>query len=151
MFHYNLARIPDTLREYQYAFFINSRLFLIRMRNVAEKFVEKIEKHILSSVKFFFENRAIYEIMWKNSVGLGRAQLPRGLRRVSVTARLLLLRVRFSPGAWMLVCCECCLLSGRVLCVRLITVQRSPTDCGASIVCGHEASAMRRPWLTKGY
>ena len=29
------------------------------------KFVEKIETHILCSIKFF-ENSAMYEIMWKN-------------------------------------------------------------------------------------
>jgi hypothetical protein len=33
----------------------------------------------------------------------------------------------------MSVCCECCVLSGRGL-------QRSPTECGVSKVCGREAS-----------
>jgi hypothetical protein len=33
----------------------------------------------------------------------------------------------------MFVCCECCVLSGRGLCDGLITLQRSPTDCGASL------------------
>jgi hypothetical protein len=28
--------------------------------------VEKIKTHILYSVTFLFENRAVYEIMWKN-------------------------------------------------------------------------------------
>jgi hypothetical protein len=32
----------------------------------------------------------------------------------------------------MSVCCEGCVLSGRGLCVGLITVQRSPTECGVS-------------------
>ena len=41
------------------------------MRNVVEKFVEKIEAHSLWSVHFFFyENCAIYEMMWKNIVQL---------------------------------------------------------------------------------
>jgi hypothetical protein len=31
------------------------------------------------------------------------------------------LRFRISPAAWMFVCIECCVLSGRGLCVRLIT------------------------------
>jgi hypothetical protein len=34
------------------------------------KVVEKIKTHILSAITFFFvENRAVYEIMWKNIVG----------------------------------------------------------------------------------
>jgi len=41
---------------------------------------------------------------------------PRGLRHVSAAARLLGLRVRIQPTAWMSVCCECCVLAGRVLC-----------------------------------
>jgi hypothetical protein len=39
----------------------------------------------------------------------------------SAAARLLGLWVRISPGAWMFVCCECCVLSGRGLCDELIT------------------------------
>ena len=49
-----------------------------------------------------------------------RSQWPRGLRRGFGAARLLGLRVRI-PRAWTYVCCECCLLSGRGLCVGLIT------------------------------
>jgi hypothetical protein len=30
------------------------------------KVVEKIKTHILFSVPFFFENRTVYEIVWKN-------------------------------------------------------------------------------------
>jgi hypothetical protein len=33
----------------------------------------------------------------------------------------------------MFVCCECCVLSGRGLCDELSPVQRSPTDCDASL------------------
>ena len=39
------------------------------------------------------------------------------LRRGSATARLLGLRVRIAPGAWMFLSCECCVLSSRGLCV----------------------------------
>jgi len=38
------------------------------MRNVLDKIVEKTKTHILCSITFFSENRAIYEIMWKNIV-----------------------------------------------------------------------------------
>ena len=44
-----------------------------------------------------------------------------GLSRGSAVARLLGLRVRIPPGAWMSISCECCLLSGRCLCVWTIT------------------------------
>ena len=50
-----------------------------------------------------------------------RSQLPRGLRRGSADARLLKLWFRIPPGAWMSVCCECCVLSGRGLWDGLIT------------------------------
>jgi len=43
------------------------------------------------------------------------------LRRGSAAARLLILRVRIPPGAWLSVSCECHVLSGRCLCVGLIT------------------------------
>jgi hypothetical protein len=39
-----------------------------------------------------------------------------GLRRRSATARLLQMWFRISSGAWMYLCCECCVLSGRSLC-----------------------------------
>jgi len=32
------------------------------------KFVDKIKAHILCSITFFPENRAVYEILWKNTV-----------------------------------------------------------------------------------
>ena len=50
-----------------------------------------------------------------------RSRWPRSLRRGSATARLLGLRVRIPPGAWMYVSCECCVLPGRGVCVGLIT------------------------------
>jgi hypothetical protein len=50
-----------------------------------------------------------------------RSQWPRGLRRRPSAARLLRLWVRIPPSAWMFVCCECCVLSSRGLCDRLIT------------------------------
>ena len=50
------------------------RLIFLRIRNVLDKFVEKIKTHILYSVTFFFpENRAVCEIMrnlWYNQTGL---------------------------------------------------------------------------------
>jgi len=50
-----------------------------------------------------------------------KSQWLRSLRRRSAAARLLRSWVRIPPGAWMFVCCECCVLSGRGLCDELIT------------------------------
>jgi len=57
---------------------------------------------------------------WLNAKS-SRSQWPRGLRRRSTASRFLELLVRSPPGAWMFVSCECCLSSGRGLCVGLIT------------------------------
>ena len=74
-----------------------------------------------------------------------RSQWPRGLRRGSAAARWLGLRVRIPLGKWMSVSYECCVLSVRILCVRLIT----PIECGVS-KCDREASIMRMSWLSRG-
>jgi hypothetical protein len=37
--------------------------------------VEKVKTHMLFSVLFFSENRAVYEIMWKNMVEPDRPQM----------------------------------------------------------------------------
>jgi hypothetical protein len=50
-----------------------------------------------------------------------RSHRPRDLRRGSAAARLLGLRIRISPGAWMSVSRECCGLSGGGLCDGPIT------------------------------
>jgi len=50
-----------------------------------------------------------------------RYQWLRGLKRRSAARRLLGLRAPIPPEAWMPVSCEWCVLSGRGICVRLIT------------------------------
>jgi hypothetical protein len=61
-----------------------------------------------------------------------RSQWPRGLRRRSTAARLLRSLVRIPPGAWMfVVCVMCCQVE--VSATSWSLVQRSPTDCGASL------------------
>ena len=61
-----------------------------------------------------------------------RSQWPCGLRLRSSAARLLRLWVRIPPGAWMfvvsVVCCQV-----EVSATDWSHVQRSPTDCGASL------------------
>ena len=48
------------------------------------------------------------------------------------------------------VCYECCVLSGRDLCVGLITRPEVSYRlwCVCVCVCDHESSIMRRPWPT---
>jgi hypothetical protein len=69
-------------------------------------------------------------------------------RRGSVAFRLLGLRIRIPPGAWMSVSCECCVLSGRGLCVGLITLPEESYRMWCVSDCDREAWIMRRPWPT---
>jgi hypothetical protein len=55
-----------------------------------------------------------------------RSQRPRGVRRGSAAASLLRLWFQIPLGAWMFVCCECCVLSGTGLCDGLITRPEEP-------------------------
>ena len=68
----------------------------------------------------------------------------------SMVARLLRLWVRIPPGAWMFVCCECCVLSGRGLCDELITLAEESYRLRCVVVCDLEISWMRRPWPNGG-
>jgi len=55
----------------QHTFMIISRSVLLRVRNVSDRVLEKIKTHLTFDNIFFFENRVVYEIMWKN-YGRGR-------------------------------------------------------------------------------
>jgi len=79
-----------------------------------------------------------------------RCRWPHGLRRRSAAARLLGLWVLISPGAWMFVCCVCCVLSGRGLFDELITRPEESYWLWCVVVCDLETSWMRRPWPTGG-
>ena len=73
-----------------------------------------------------------------------RSQWPRGLRRRSTAARMLRSWVRIPPMAWMFVCCECCVLSGRGLCDGLIIRSEEFYRLWRVVVCDHETSQARR-------
>jgi hypothetical protein len=66
-------------------------------------------------------------------------------RRRSAAARLLRLWVRIPPGAWMIACCECCVLSGRGLCDGLITRPEESYRLWGAVVCDLQTSRVRRP------
>ena len=73
-----------------------------------------------------------------------RSQWPRGLRRRSAATCLLRSWVRIPPRAWIFVCCECCVLSGRGLCDELITRPEDSYRLWCVVVCDLETSRMRR-------
>ena len=70
--------------------------------------------------------------------------------RRSAAARLLRSWIRIPPGAWMFVCCECCVLSGRGLCDELITRPEESYRLWCVVLCDLESSRMRRPWPPLG-
>jgi len=72
------------------------------------------------------------------------------LNRRSSAARLLRLWVRMVPVAWMSVCCECCVLSGRGLCDELITRPVGSYRLWCVVMCDLETSWMRGPWPVGG-
>jgi hypothetical protein len=77
-----------------------------------------------------------------------RSQWPRGLRRKVAAARRLGLNLRISTGAWMYVCCECCVLSGRGLGDELITRPKKSYRQWCVNEC--DLKRMRREWHTGG-
>ena len=81
---------------------------------------------------------------------IGWSQWTRGLRRRSAVARLLRLWFRISPGAWMSVCCECCVLSRRGVRVGLIIRPEESYRLWCLVACDLETSQMRRPWPAEG-
>jgi hypothetical protein len=57
--------------------------FFLELEMFQTKVVETIKTHILYSKIFFFENRAVYEIMWENIVETGRPQMTIWCMRVA--------------------------------------------------------------------
>jgi hypothetical protein len=79
-----------------------------------------------------------------------QSQWPRGLRRRSAAARLVRTWVWISPGAWMSVCCKCCVLSGRGHCGEVMNRPEVSYRLWYVVVCDLETSSrMSRPWPTR--
>ena len=70
-----------------------------------------------------------------NVTAVSQSRWQHSLSRGSATTHLVGLQVKILPGVWMFVSCECCVLSGRGLCIRLITPQESHWVCVC--VCTH--------------
>ena len=84
-----------------------------------------------------------------SDVRWGRSQWPSSFK-ARAAARLLGLRVRIPSGAWMSVCCECRVLSGRGICNGPISRPEEFYRLWCVIVCDLETSRMRRPWPALG-
>jgi hypothetical protein len=73
-----------TLHEDQHTILILSHSVLIRMKNVSDKSCRKYQNTHFTSTNFFFlENRAIYEIKWKNIADPDRPQITTGRMRIA--------------------------------------------------------------------
>ena len=71
-----MTKITATLYEDQYQFLIMSQSVHLDGEFIQIKFVETNKTRTLRSKIFsFLENRAVYEIMWKNIVEHGRPQM----------------------------------------------------------------------------
>jgi len=68
------------------------------------------------------------------------------LRRRSTAARLLGLWVRIPSGAWMFVCCECFVFSGRGHCDELITRPEESYRLWCVVVCDLENLMNEEPY-----
>jgi hypothetical protein len=68
-------------------------------------------------------------------------------RRVSAADRLLGLRVRIPPGAWMSVCCKCCVLSDIGLCDEPIPHPEQSYRMWCVILCNLQTSRRGGPRL----
>jgi len=80
----------------------------------------------------------------------GRSQWPRGLRRESAAARLLILWDGVPSVSWTAVSGECCVLSGRDLCIGLITRTEESYRLVCVCECDREAPITRGTWPTGG-
>ena len=88
------------------------------------------ESHFCSPNRNTLQSR--HTSRWHRELTVCRSQWPCGLRRRSAAARLLGLWVRIPPGARKFVCCELS-CQVEVSATSWSLVQRSPTDCGASL------------------
>jgi hypothetical protein len=73
-FHWDTTRIAGNLHEGLTTFIIPRRV-LMRMRNVSDKICGQNQNTYFVFSNVSVENRAVYEIMWKNVLELGGPQM----------------------------------------------------------------------------
>ena len=86
-------------------------------------------------VSLYYRRLPRHDYIYARYLCIRRSQWPRGLRRRSTAARLLRSWVRIPLGAWLSVCCDCCVLSGRGLCVGLIIRSEESYRLWRVVVC----------------
>ena len=98
--------------------------------------------------QFLFKKQFQINFKFRNNIVFYcRSQWPHGLRRRSAADRLLRSWVRIPLGAWIFVCCKCCVLSGRGLCDELITRLEESYRLWCVVVCDLETSRMGAPYI----
>jgi len=106
--------------------------------SIHNKHFEKLEK-LVRLVGSIIRNLSRCTATWTSNLVVllctARSHWPRGLRHGSAAARLLRLWVRIQPGAWMSVCWERCVLSGRSLCEELISRAEGSYRLWCVVVC----------------
>ena len=118
----------------------------IRDRHCTIAWARRVKSISLDAISL----RSISLLSSRLSLGLPRSYLrsqwPRGLSRRSTAARLLGLWVRIPPGAWVFVCCDCFVLSGRGLCDELITRPEESYRLWCVVVCDLENLMNEEPY-----
>jgi hypothetical protein len=95
---------------------LTERFFLYFRATIGQRFRNTCEQKYESSVQ-----ETHFTVFWGANEVPCRSQWPRDLRRGSAATCFLGLWIWILPGAWMFVSCGCSVLSGRGLCVELIT------------------------------
>jgi hypothetical protein len=78
-----MTRIRGSLLEGKGTYLNISRSFLLRMRNISDKTSRENQNRHFMFNNIFFENRAIYEIKWKNIAQPDRPQIKIWRMRIS--------------------------------------------------------------------
>jgi hypothetical protein len=136
--HFNL--LPHTCHMPHLSPFSNSinRIIFIDKQNLDHHY--HYHHHHLEHLNTIFLPSSLYyssmcspSPIWTMYLTKYRSQRQRGLSRRSSTFRLLRFWVGIPPGVSMFVCCECVCCQVEVFATDWSLVQRSPTDCGASL------------------
>jgi len=130
------------------ALFGNSKVQIFTWNNPVQVWTVLFGTSVLESVMSSANwNNFIYEISL--DFFLYHFQMSRGLSCESATVSLLSLRILFPQGAWMSVCCGCCVLSGRLPCFGLFPLPEQFYQVWCAWMLSWNL-AIRRSWPTSG-
>ena len=107
--------------------------------NIVGDFLIIIRRYARSDCpKLLHSRHEIGGLTWKATISAGERP---------AAAHLLKSWVRIPPGAWIFVCCECRVLSGRGLCDELITRPEESHRLCCVVVCDLETSRIGAPYI----